>query len=44
LFRREKQAVRLGFVTTLTRLSGLTIEAPETAVFEPVHNFGKTPV
>jgi len=36
LFRREKQAVRLGFVITLPRLWRLTIGAPDAAVPEPV--------
>ena len=38
LFRREKQAVRLGFVITLTRLCGLTIGPSERAVLEPVQD------
>jgi hypothetical protein len=44
LFRREKQAVRLGFVITLTRVWRLTIGAPQRAVLEPVHKSGKTAI
>ena len=38
MFRREKQAVRLGFVATLTRLRWLTIEVAERAVSQPVQD------